>query len=186
MMKVTCPSCGEPAGLERLLPKYHYKESGLDNVFLLDGVFETKCSSCGETCIRVWKEFQLLQLIARDLLMAPTSRTGPELRYIRNACELTQSALASLLSCRRATVAERELKASPRLSLAEEIGVRMILLKAFQRYLSVPRNCSLDPLQLERLWHFAGDFERFVVSKHRINAAVQQKLWTSDLIESAA
>ena len=71
-MKVMCPNCGRTAAASRELSKYHYKESGLNNVWLSGGVTETKCAECGETFIRIWKEPQLLQLIAMDLLMEPS------------------------------------------------------------------------------------------------------------------
>lgn len=88
--------------------------------------------------MRIEREPQLLQVIALDLLLNRADWTGPELRYLRNACELSQAALAGLLATRRATVAEREAKLDPRLGMVERIGIRVVLLKAFRDHLGRP------------------------------------------------
>lgn len=182
MNKVICSNCGKTTASARGLPKYHYKESGLDNVWLFGGVTETKCSACRETSIRVWKESQLLQAITSSLLMEPVPLTGPELRFIRRSCGLRQGELATLLRCsRRTTIAEREAKKNPGLSFPEEFGIRVILLKSFLKHLEIPGNSFLEPTQLEELWRFAGSFDRLAIqvqSQHQITAAVQQELWT--------
>ncbi len=182
MSKAICPKCGKNTATVRRLPTYHYLESGLDNVWLHGGVTETRCRACGEKFVRIWKEPQLLQVIASGILMEPKPLTGPELRFIRRSCALSQGELASLLQCpRRATIADREARKNPGLSFPEEIGVRVILLKSFQKYLAKPGNSFLEPTQFEEIWHFAGTFDHFakkVAAQHRIQAAVQQELWT--------
>ena len=189
MNKVTCPGCGGMTATARSLQKYHYKESGLNNVWLLGGVTETKCAVCKSGFFRVWKESQLLQVIASGLLMDPAPLTGSELRFVRRACALSQGELAKLLRCpRRATIADREAKKNPGLSFPEEIGVRVILLKSFQKYLAKPGNSYLEPTQLEEIWHFTGSLDqlaRKVAPQHRIEAAVQQDLWTLKLDTAA-
>lgn len=177
-----CSKCGATKCSQRELREYNYKESGLEDVLLIGGVTETKCGACGETFIRVWKEPQLLQLIARDLLINPASRTGPELRFIRRACGLTQDALAAALNCRRATISEREAKENPGLNVAEEIGIRIILLKAFLRFLGVPGNNALQLSQAEALWKFTGQFEKFANRVHATHKfkLTQLELWTSE------
>ena len=181
MSTVLCAKCGRRSATARELHEYHYKESGLPNVWLLGGVTETRCSECHETFVQVWKESQLLQVIAVGLLMRPASLTGAELRFLRRACGLSQGGLAEVLRCpRRATVADREGRKNPGLSFPEELGVRAILLKAFQAYLSTPGNNFLEPTQLQDLWRFASGFHQLamkVQSEHRIKAAVQQELW---------
>jgi len=182
MSKVICPSCDKTTASARALPRYHYRESGLENVWLLGGVIETRCPECGESFIRIWKEPQLLQVITSGLLMEPAPLTGPELRFVRRSCALSQAELASLLRCpRRATIADREAKENPGLSLPEEIGVRVILLRSFQKHLATPGNSFLEPTQLQKLWQFAASFDRFAIhvpSHHKIKAAIQQELWT--------
>jgi hypothetical protein len=188
-MSRTCSKCGRGTAIARELHEYHYVESGLRNVYLSGGVFETKCSTCNASTIRVWNEPQLLQLIARDLLMSPSPRTGPEFRFIRRASGLTQSGLAGLLSCRRATIADRESKHDPKIPFAEELGVRAVLLRALQKHLATPGNNALAPSQFEKLWKFSGFLDHLakgVAARHKIQAAIQQELWTSNLEQPAA
>jgi hypothetical protein len=95
--------------------------------------------------VRVEREPQLLQVIALDLLLNRAEWTGAELKYLRNACELSQAALAGLLRTRRATVAEREAKPDPRLGGVECIGLRVVLLKAFRDHIGRPGCNHLSP-----------------------------------------
>ena len=64
--------------------------------------------NCQEKYYHVMREGQVLQLIAVTLLTSRNRLHGPELRYLREACQLRQHQLAKVLRCRRATVAERE------------------------------------------------------------------------------
>jgi hypothetical protein len=185
MSPVACPNCGKQTASTKVLPKYHYRESGLDTVWLTGGVTETRCRSCSKTFIRVWKEAQLLQVIALGLLTVPKSLAGPEWRFLRRACGLTQAQLASLLKYpRRETVAEREAKPNPRLSFPEEVGSRWVLVSSFQRHLAKPGNSSLEASQLEKLWSFAAFFRDFsdtvqsAHERHRITAVAHGELWT--------
>lgn len=185
MSQGICPNCGKRAASARELTKYHYRESGLESVWLAGGVTETVCRLCNHTFIRIWKEPQLLQVIALDLLIVPKPLTGPEWRFLRRGCGLTQARLASLLRYpRRETVAEREAKENPRLSFPEEVGLRWVLVNAFQQYIAKPGNSSLEATQLEELWKFASlfrDFANKVGSVHgvrKITARAGEDVWT--------
>jgi DNA-binding transcriptional regulator YiaG len=185
MSRVTCPGCGSGNASARELPRYHYTESGLDNIWLAGGATETRCPTCGEAFVRIWKESQLLQLVARDLLMEARHHTGAELRFVRKACGMSQEQLAALLKCRRATVADREARVNPGLSLPEEVGLRLLLLNAFQQHLAAPGNNALETAQLRELWNFATlfhDFAAEVVNEQpkpeKRTAAVHAGVWT--------
>src|SRR6266487_2548097 len=95
MSRLICPECGKPNASARELTKSHYRESGLDNVWLYGGVTESKCANCGKSSIRIWKEAQLLQVIAKGLLMEPRPLAGPEWRFIRRAAGMSQAQLAA-------------------------------------------------------------------------------------------
>lgn len=182
MSKIVCPNCGSERATSHALPEYRYTESGLDNVILLGGVTETRCPSCDQRFIRIWKEQQLLQVIAMGLLQG-SELSGADLRFLRRACGLSQDALATKLKTRRATIAERESKPAPVLGFAEELGVRAILLREFHAHLNQPGNSHLEPSQLEELWRLNGDVQRLMSEVHRerkIRAAVQLDLWTLD------
>ena len=193
MSQVICPSCGKLTASARELSEYHYKESGLENVRLSGGVTETKCSDCGATSIRIWKEPQLLQVIANGLLMAPRALSGPEWRFLRRACEMSQAQLASALKMpRRETIADREGKPDPKLNFPEEVGSRWILLRSFLTYLTTPGNSSLESAQLEQLMNFGGFFRDFATKvdsihrRHRITAAVSKNRWMLEKERPAA
>lgn len=185
MSQVICPNCGKTTASARKLPRYHYKESGLDNVWLHGGVTETTCAACGKKFVRIWKESQLLQVIALELLMGARHLTGPEFRFLRRACGMSQEQFASALKCRRrATVAEREAKQEPGLSFPEEVGIRLVLLKSFNEHLSIPGNSALEASHLEKLWIFSTVLREFATSlesvhgNSRITLEVHEHLWT--------
>ena len=135
-----CSRCGSERITARELQRYRYKQSGLDNVVLYGGVTEIRCGRCRESWTCVEKEWQLLQVIALHLFMKPGHLTGREIRYLRGACDLTQAELAARLDLRRESIAEREAKKDPGLTLAAEFFLRGVLLKAFRDCLRTEYN----------------------------------------------
>jgi len=194
MSRVICPNCGQLTASAREISGYQYRESGLDNVWLVGGVTKTQCTNCAMGSIRITREPQLLQVIALDLLMRPGPRTGPELRFLRRACGLSQAELASLLkSRRRETIAEREGKKTTGLNFAEEIGLRWVLVQAFHDYVTRSGNSALEGRDLEKLWSFAVLFRDFAAKTtmdrqrtERITARVRQNAWTVETKRSQA
>jgi DNA-binding transcriptional regulator YiaG len=192
--RAVCPNCGQSTASAHEVSGYHYKESGLDNVWLFGGVTKTECTNCRKSSIRITKEPQLLQVIALDLLIRPGSRSGTELRFLRRACGLSQAELARLLkSPRRETIADREAKSTTGLNFAEEVGLRWVLVQAFHDYVTTPGNCALEGSHLEMLWSFAGLFREFAgnskVERQRtekITARVRQNAWTVETKKSRA
>jgi transcriptional regulator with XRE-family HTH domain len=158
MTASVCPNCGQPNARKSELRNYHYVECGLDNVWLANGVTRTECAACGERHIHVYREPQLLQVIARDLIMTRSQLSGLELRYVRRASGLSQEALAGMLRTRRETIAERESKADPKLGRAEAIGIRLVLLKSFLDFLGKGGNNSLTRRQRDALDRFAHEY----------------------------
>ena len=161
MEKVICPGCGKRTATERELSEYRYIECGLPNVTLRSGAFETACSECDEKYYHVAKEGQVLQVIAVTLLTSPNHLLGPELRYLRHSCEMPQQQLAKILKCRRATVADRESEAQSKSSEAEQIRIRLVLLREFRKYLEQwPDRNFLSRSHLDRLDTFEREFSR--------------------------
>lgn len=178
--RVVCPNCGRAAASRRALSKYHYEESGLPNVWLYGGVTEVKCTACGETLLRIEKEWQLLQVIAVALLMSPRGMTGSELRFIRGACRMTQAKLASALGIsRRETIAVREAREELGLTLAEEIGLRLVLIRGFLARLKEPGGSLLSRDQRKQFTAFANSFVDFAGSMSRIPARGNPRLEAS-------
>lgn len=74
---------------------YHYKESGLDNVYLENG-FTVHETPYGEG-ISIQNTEGLHRLIGEWLVSLPKRLTGAELRFLRLEMELTQRGLAEIL-----------------------------------------------------------------------------------------
>ena len=175
-----CGECGSSGVIIRPIEKYHYRESGLANVWLHGGgALEFKCDSCGWRSIAIQKEVQLLQVIAVTLLMRPGWLRGLELRYLRHACGLTQQGLADKLDVRRATVVDWERGEVSRLERAGLLHLRMVLLREFQRSLLEPGNDNLEARHKHRLGDFARgfseEFGRLFVRRVRVSLALQKR-----------
>ena len=160
MNSTICPLCGQSGARETRPAEYAYKECGLPGVRLSGGVVETSCTLCGEQSVTILKEGQLLQLIALVLLTTSRKLSGPELRFLRRSCQLSQAALAAHLKKRRETVAEREAKSDPKLSEAEETWFRLIALREFSEALGRPGVNLLSAVHRRRLELFIREFSQ--------------------------
>ena len=144
-MTFACPGCGNQETSSKEIKRYHYVESGLENVFLLGGVHSIRCDACGGDFLLVQDEQQLLQVIAIVLLASPIPLSGATQTYLRKTCGLTQAQLAKLLGLsRRETIAEREASKAP-MPLDAEFRFRAIVLTAFWEYLRAGHNSFLAP-----------------------------------------
>jgi putative transcriptional regulator len=74
---------------------YHYTESGLDNVFLLNG-YEIHKTPYGEG-VSIQNSEALHRAIGRWLVELPAPLRGAELRFLRLEMELSQKQLAALI-----------------------------------------------------------------------------------------
>jgi len=81
---------------------YHYKESGLDNVFLVDG-YRAHKTPYGEG-VSIQDTKGLHKAIGRWLVDAPKPLNGAELRFLRLEMETTQRALAGLIGTKEQTL----------------------------------------------------------------------------------
>lgn len=156
MNPMVCPGCGKRTASAREPAEYLYRECGLPGVRLYGGVTETTCPSCGERHVRIRKEGQLLQVIALNLLLRRAYLAGPEMRFLRRACGLTQAQLAQRLGKRRATIAEREARQDPNISLVEQLGLRLMFLTAFHEYLKQDGRNLLAESHREQLRDFTA------------------------------
>ncbi|MBI5836136.1 MAG: hypothetical protein HZB25_02715 [Candidatus Eisenbacteria bacterium] len=147
-----CPACGSDRLEVRKPGEYRYLGAGLTNVYLCGGVTVSKCPDCKAARVTIFKEWQLLQVIALDLLGESRYLFGAELRFLRSACRLTQAGLALRLRIpRRATIAEREASPKQPLEYASEIVYRRILLGAFMNLIGKPGENHLAPSHMKRL-----------------------------------
>lgn len=177
---VVCPACGKEGAVARFPKTYRYEESGLPLV-LRGGVTEVDCPHCGESLVKIEKEEQLLQVIAKAILMSPPGMTGSEMRFVRGVIGLTQELMADALRVRRATVSERESRVEA-LSFADELGLRLILLRKFMAFLLTPGNNRLVAEQMKELTRFSSTFIEFADQttrklSRRLEAELEQDDW---------
>jgi putative transcriptional regulator len=74
---------------------YHYRESGLDNIFLVDG-FRRQQTSYGRG-ISIDNTEGLHRAIGQWLIDLPKPLNGAELRFLRLEMDLSQSQLAAII-----------------------------------------------------------------------------------------
>jgi putative transcriptional regulator len=81
---------------------YHYTESGLDNVYLLDGYTVHK-TPYGKG-VSIQNTEGLHKAIGKGLIEQPRPLNGAELRFIRTEMELTQRSLAGMIGTEEQTL----------------------------------------------------------------------------------
>lgn len=99
-----CPSCKN----EMICGpgEHHYKESGLDNVYLL-GIEICECA-CGEKVFNIPAVTELHRKIAFDLIKKKSLLNGKEIRFLRKSMGLTAINLAKIIGVDNATVSRWE------------------------------------------------------------------------------
>lgn len=85
---------------------YHYKESGLDNVYIR-GIDPVQ-NDAGEEVITIPFINKLLKAIAQEIINHKKGMSGAELRYLRTGMELTQAELAVLVHKDKQTIGRWE------------------------------------------------------------------------------
>jgi DNA-binding XRE family transcriptional regulator len=152
-----CPGCARPTIRWQLIDRYHYRECGLSNVYLIGGAHRGECSHCRETFYCIEDEFQVLQVIGLEVFRKPGPLTGKEIRYLRGEADTTQDELAEALDVRRATISDWERSDDPPLSnMAKELGCRLVLLSAFLQHLSDhPKWNRLNERHMDELHAFS-------------------------------
>lgn len=124
---MTCHNCGK-ALVRTIAPLYHYKESGLSNVYLKNSVQVYRCT-CGKKLVEIPGIGRLHDGIAYALLTKKAVLTGHELRFLRKWIGLTAEKLASLLGFKtRVTVSKFENNKSP-ITMATDHAMRLLVLR---------------------------------------------------------
>ena len=101
---------------------YHYRECGLPNVYLINGYREVKTPEGSGIAIEDVEGLHMT--IARDLVDAKPTLSGPEVRFIRKFLDLTQSGLADLLGVEDQSV--RRWEKIARVPRQADHGVRLV------------------------------------------------------------
>lgn len=82
--------------------RYHYKESGLDNIYLEDG-FTIHKTPYGEG-VAIQNTAGLHKAIGKHLVARPIPLNGAEVRFLRTEMELTQRDLAGIIGATEQTL----------------------------------------------------------------------------------
>ncbi len=77
--------------------QYHYKLSGLDNVYLKGGVTEYICPKCGTKSTSIKNVVGLHKAIAKALAIAKRRLTGGDLRFLREQIGFSAEELGKLV-----------------------------------------------------------------------------------------
>jgi DNA-binding XRE family transcriptional regulator len=162
---LNCPGCDNRRASAKELRRYHYTESGLDNVWLNGGVLRFACPNCRQTYMQVMNEGQVQQLIAVDLLRKPFGLTGREMRYLRTVCDLTQEELATFLGVTRATVIERE--GGRPIEPAAEYFFRAVMIEQLMLVVEATETGHLSREQIRALQKFRCEFTGLAVEPPR-------------------
>lgn len=88
----------------------HYKECGLDNIYLLNGF--TKEEYDGEEYVSIADSDGLNTAIAMHIVLHRKAPSGKEIRFLRNQLDMSQADLAELLGVSDQSVARWEKETS--------------------------------------------------------------------------
>ena len=85
---------------------FHFVDSGLPNVYLV-GIKYFVCE-CGNIVAEIPAVKQLMQVIARDVVLSPLDLTGPELRFLRKRLGKKASEYCKYLAVEPETLSRAE------------------------------------------------------------------------------
>ncbi|HYA40878.1 MAG TPA: type II TA system antitoxin MqsA family protein [Syntrophobacteraceae bacterium] len=102
-----CPFCGNLNVQTKSRQSYHFKESGLDNVYLKN-VETYHCPDCHANMVSIPHSAQLLSCLGEAIVFSPGLLTGPEIRFLRKNLRIKINDFAKLLRVSRVTVSRWE------------------------------------------------------------------------------
>src|SRR5689334_4440276 len=94
---MNCEACGGTTEIKNG-QSYHYKESGLPNVYLEDiEIRVCNAKKCGVGIPRIPRVLELHRTIGRAVALKETPLTGAEIQYLRKHARLKAREFAKLL-----------------------------------------------------------------------------------------
>ena len=100
-----CPNCKHEMDHNKSV-RYHYVESGLDNLFLEDiDIFEC---TCGESIVRIPAVDELHRLVGLRIIKKNSPLVGSEIRFLRKNMGMSAIKLAGFMGIDNATVSRWE------------------------------------------------------------------------------
>lgn len=106
---------------------HHYKDCGLDYVWLRNG-FEYRDTSHGRL-VRIHDMAGLHAAIARWIVLNPARLRGQEVRFLRSMLRLSQEGFGKLLDQSRATVARWEGEPNKAITVSSDRWLRVVYAK---------------------------------------------------------
>jgi putative zinc finger/helix-turn-helix YgiT family protein len=105
-MIIKCEIC---SGTTKVLrgQRYHYKECGLDNVYL-DNIEVRICGKCKTATPRIPRILELHSTIARAIALQPYPLSGADIRFLRKHLGLKAKEWAALLRTNHTTLSRWE------------------------------------------------------------------------------
>jgi DNA-binding transcriptional regulator YiaG len=126
-MSNICNNCERP--FEKWIAsedhRYHYTESGLDNIWL-EGVTVYSCPNCEVESADIPSMEGLHKLIAKHIILTPLPMTGAELRFLRKETKLKLKDFAERLAVDPKTVGNWE--ASDHLNKQTDVTIRVLVI----------------------------------------------------------
>src|ERR1044072_482302 len=128
-MSNICNNCERPfetwtASAEH---RYHYTESGLDNVWL-EGITVYSCPTCEVESADIPDLEGLHKLLAKDIILTPLPMRGVELRFLRKETKLKLKDFAEVLGVDPKTI--NNIEKSAHLSKQMDVTVRVLVICA--------------------------------------------------------
>lgn len=114
--------CGDAVPAEK---PYHYKECGLDNIYLMNGYNIEEVD--GEQYVSIDSVDELWKAIGLNLVTTKKILSAKEVKFLRGQMEKTQSEIAALLRVEDQTVARWE-KGKVKLSGGADVAFRALFL----------------------------------------------------------
>jgi putative transcriptional regulator len=116
---------------------YHYTESGLDNVWLIDG-YTIRKTPYGKG-VSIQNTEGLHKAIGKWLIVQPRPLNGAELRFVRTEMELTQRGLAGIIGAEEQTLRLWEKKRNKFMPATAERLLRALYSEALGNNVQIKR-----------------------------------------------
>lgn len=125
-MSNICHKCERPfeASEASLEQPYHYTESGLPNIYLID-ITVYSCPNCGVASAEIPDMDGLHNLIAKDILLKPLPMSGQQLRFLRKEARLKPKEFSERMGVDPKTVGNWE--ASEKLTKPVDFTARILV-----------------------------------------------------------
>ncbi len=146
-----CANCAHV--MTKSLTRHHYKECGLNNVYL-DGVVMWKCRACDESELEIQDNEVLHQVIAKAIAEKKSRLKPEEIRFLRVHLGFSGVDFAKTISVKLETVSRWENDPEHEMSLSNEKFLRMLVLakmKPFTDYETLQNVTKKSPKSTARM-----------------------------------